>query len=87
MILVKGYTPLSSQDDFCKLTNLVSIDLSNNLIKELPSDFGGLQRLQKIDLYNNKLNSLPVSFCYFKNLKWLDLKVSLIFYQKYPMKI
>ncbi|XP_054722153.1 leucine-rich repeat-containing protein 59-like isoform X2 [Uloborus diversus] len=60
--------------DFATLTHLVKIDLSKNVLTELPSNFGNLFNLQTLDLYENQLRTLPVSFCRLKNLRWLDLK-------------
>ena len=65
---------LFPQEDFCKLMHLVSIDLSKNQLKELPSNFGALRKLQRLDLFSNNLTSLPLSLCYMKQLTWLDLK-------------
>lgn len=50
------------QPEFCSLTHLVKIDLSQNQIVSLPADLGRLVALQHLDLYNNKLTSLPLSF-------------------------
>jgi len=34
---------------------LVKLDLSKNLLNQLPEEFGKLQKLQHLDLYQNKL--------------------------------
>jgi len=62
------------QENFATLTHLVSLDLSNNSLTELPENFGHLSLLQRLDLYSNKLQDLPLSFAQLKQLKWLDLK-------------
>ena len=43
------------QKSFATLTHLVKLDLSCNLIVELPANFGELDRLKHLDLYNNKV--------------------------------
>lgn len=66
------------QDNFATLTHLVSLDLSNNSLAELPENFGSLSLLQRLDLYSNKLKELPLSFSQLKQLKWLDLKGNML---------
>ena len=66
------------QDNFATLTHLVSLDLSNNSLTELPENFGSLSLLQRLDLYSNKLKELPLSFSQLKQLKWLDLKGNML---------
>ena len=50
------------------------MDLSKNMLTELPDGFGNLVNLLRLDLYSNKLNEMPVSCVHLKRLKWLDLK-------------
>ena len=66
--------PFISQENFATLAHLISLDLSNNQLTELPENFGQLVLLQRLDLYSNKLKALPLSFARLKQLKWLDLK-------------
>jgi len=66
------------QDNFATLTHLISLDLSNNSLTELPDNFGSLSLLQRLDLYSNKLKILPLSFAQLKQLKWLDLKGNML---------
>lgn len=56
------------------LTQLTKLDLSKNMLTELPDDFGRLVNIEKLDLYCNKLTEIPVSCYQLKRLKWLDLK-------------
>lgn len=62
------------QPEFCQLTHIVRLDLSQNRLNTLPPNFGDLVKLQTLDLYNNFLTTLPVSFCQLRSLKWLDVK-------------
>ena len=56
------------------MTQIIKLDLSKNLISELPENFGELRQLKHLDLYSNKISKLPLSLGELKNLKWLDLK-------------
>jgi hypothetical protein len=62
------------QLEFCQLTHIIKLDLSQNQLSSLPANFGDLHKLQTLDLYNNALTALPVSFHQLKSLKWLDIK-------------
>lgn len=62
------------QSKFVTLMNIIKLDLSKNLITELPEDFGQMVQLKHLDLYSNKLTHLPLSFGELRNLRWLDLK-------------
>ena len=39
----------------CKTSNLTTLNLSRNLIEELPSDLSNLYNLEKLNLFGNKL--------------------------------
>ncbi|XP_026677156.1 leucine-rich repeat-containing protein 59 [Diaphorina citri] len=56
------------------LTHIVKLNLSKNLLKSLPDNFGELINLKHLDLYNNKIQTLPLSFGNLKKLEWLDVK-------------
>lgn len=56
------------------MTHIIKLDLSKNLLKELPEDFGEMKQLKHLDLYSNQVTHLPLSFCELKGLRWLDLK-------------
>src|SRR3990167_8659311 len=53
--------------------SLTELDLSNNQIKELVTEFGFLNKLKKLDLSNNKLSKLPVELKSFTELEYLNL--------------
>ncbi len=53
---------------------MTKLDLSKNMLTELPDDFGHLVNLFRLDLYSNKLTEMPISCVHLKRLKWLDLK-------------
>lgn len=55
------------------LTHLVSLDVSNNNITQLPDNFGNLVNLRHLNLYSNKLDNLPESFGRLERLRYLDL--------------
>lgn len=59
---------------FATLTQIVKLDLSKNMLSEIPENFGELRLLRHLDLYSNQISRLPLSFGDLKNLKWLDLK-------------
>ncbi|XP_019944208.1 leucine-rich repeat-containing protein 18 [Paralichthys olivaceus] len=44
-----------------KLTNVDELDLSRNLIRKLPDNFGNFSSLRWLDLHSNKLESVPES--------------------------
>jgi Leucine-rich repeat (LRR) protein len=46
----------------------VELNLSHNILQELPEEFGSLTRLSKLDLSYNLLEDLPFSLCKCKNL-------------------
>jgi len=57
-----------------QLSHITKLDLSKNMLAELPENFGQFRNLKSLDLYANKLEKLPVSFAQLRSLKWLDLK-------------
>uniref|UniRef100_A0A8D8VGV5 Leucine-rich repeat-containing protein 59 n=1 Tax=Cacopsylla melanoneura TaxID=428564 RepID=A0A8D8VGV5_9HEMI len=57
-----------------QLTHIVKLNLSKNLLKSLPDNFGELINLKHLDLYNNKIQTFPLSFGSLKKLEWLDVK-------------
>ncbi|MCD7472547.1 Plant intracellular Ras-group- LRR protein 4 [Datura stramonium] len=60
-------------DSLGKLSNLVTLDLSENRIAVLPATIGGLSSLQKLDLHGNRIVELPDSVGDLLNLVYLDL--------------
>ena len=62
------------QKNFATLTQIIKLDLSKNMLTEIPENFGELKQLKHLDLYSNKISRLPLSLGELKNLKWLDLK-------------
>ncbi|WCJ32852.1 plant intracellular ras group-related LRR 4 [Euphorbia peplus] len=63
-------------DSIGKLSNLVSLDLSENRIVALPATIGGLSSLTKLDLHSNRIAELPESVGDLLNLVFLDLKAN-----------
>ncbi|XP_074308707.1 plant intracellular Ras-group-related LRR protein 4-like [Silene latifolia] len=61
-------------DSIGKLSNLTSLDLSENRIVALPVTLGGLSSLSKLDLHANRINELPESIGELLNLVFLDLR-------------
>uniref|UniRef100_A0A2C9VQ16 Disease resistance R13L4/SHOC-2-like LRR domain-containing protein n=1 Tax=Manihot esculenta TaxID=3983 RepID=A0A2C9VQ16_MANES len=63
--------------DICRLSNLVSLDLSRNLVSfsgELPDSLGNFKFLEYLDLsYNNLFGSIPASIGNLQHLRFLDL--------------
>ncbi|KAI3827548.1 hypothetical protein L1987_01625 [Smallanthus sonchifolius] len=63
-----------------KLTKLQSLDLSNNQITDLPSDFWSLSSLKTLNLSNNRIfMSLPTNIGNFGSLEKLDLSFNRFF--------
>ncbi|MCO5587820.1 hypothetical protein L7F22_041773 [Adiantum nelumboides] len=54
-----------------KFISLVSLDLSKNQLKNLPSSIGDLENLEVLDLQSNQLSSLPDAIGLLGNLKVL----------------
>lgn len=46
------------QTTFVTLKQIVKLDLSRNMLVELPENFGEMTQLRNLDLYANKVNSL-----------------------------
>ena len=55
------------------LDHIISLDLSNNKVFELPDSFGDLVDLKKLNLYQNGLTKLPHTFAQLTQLRWLNL--------------
>lgn len=67
------------------LTNLRTLNVSNNLLTSLPSSIGLLRRLEVFAAAYNKISHLPIELKNLKKLKTLDLKNNNIseLYQEY----
>lgn len=63
----------SLADQFCILSNLRHLDLTECKLKKLPDCFGDLINLETVTLNKNLLNDLPRSFKNLQNLLTLDL--------------
>ncbi|CAD1469402.1 unnamed protein product, partial [Heterotrigona itama] len=59
---------------FVDLKQIIVLDLSRNMLTEIPANFGELKQLKHLDLYANQISRLPLSLSELKNLRWLDLK-------------
>ena len=46
-----------------KLNHLRILDMSENVLTELPADLGGMKRLQQLTLAGNRIQSLPHGLC------------------------
>ncbi|OAY72868.1 Plant intracellular Ras-group-related LRR protein 4 [Ananas comosus] len=61
-------------DSLGKLSNLISLDLSENRIVVLPTTIGSLSSLTKLDLHSNRIVQLPDTIGDLHNLLYLDLR-------------
>ncbi|KAL0379078.1 UNVERIFIED_CONTAM: Plant intracellular Ras-group-related LRR protein 4 [Sesamum radiatum] len=61
-------------DSIGKLSNLITLDLSENRIAMLPEAIGRLSSLEKLDLHGNRITELPESIGDLLNLLQLDLR-------------
>ncbi|KAI5055562.1 hypothetical protein GOP47_0029083 [Adiantum capillus-veneris] len=59
-------------------TNLISLDLSKNQLKELPCSIGDLDRLEVLDLQSNQLSSLPDAIGFLENLRYLNVSGNML---------
>lgn len=62
------------QNNFIILKQILKLDLSKNMLTEIPENFGEMTQLKYLDLYANQISRLPLSLSELKNLRWLDLK-------------
>lgn len=61
-----------------EMTNLTNLNISENLISELPTDIGKLVRLEVLDVSYNNLTELPDELGNLVNLKELNLEENII---------
>ena len=61
-------------DNMRKLSNILSLNLSHNRLKELPDIFLEFINLTCLNVNNNRLSSLPESIRRLKRLQELDLR-------------
>ena len=59
-------------------TNLITLDLSHNMIAELPTELGTLVKLVELNLSFNQLTCLPSAMSNLTNLMSLDLSHNLL---------
>jgi len=61
--------------ELSRLPNLLYLDLSTNLLKDLPKDFGGnCQNLQNLNLGYNEIAHFPEEILKISNLNYIDLR-------------
>uniref|UniRef100_A0A8C6RS21 Leucine-rich repeat-containing protein 57 n=1 Tax=Nannospalax galili TaxID=1026970 RepID=A0A8C6RS21_NANGA len=71
-LLIGKFTQLRSLSlNNNKLT--VTLNLNNNLLRELPSTFGQLSALKTLSLSGNQLGALPLQLCSLRHLDVVDL--------------
>ncbi|MCO5580580.1 hypothetical protein L7F22_034450 [Adiantum nelumboides] len=70
-----GSLPTSLGHNF---TNIRSLDLSKNQLKELPSSIGELDKLEVFDLQSNQLAYLPDAIGFLEKLKYLNLSGNML---------
>lgn len=61
-------------DSIGKLSDLVTLDLSENRLLALPPTIGALSSLTRLDLHSNRIAELPDSIGDLLSLQYLDLK-------------
>ena len=64
--------------DLDKLPSLVSIKMSNNKLKHLPSYFGRFQSLRSLNLSSNYMQAFPDFMCELKGLVDLDISFNTV---------
>lgn len=75
-----GYLSLKGKNltdlplDVCSLTNLQTLDISDNRIKDFPPEIQGLSSLVQIEASNNQIESIPPEIGKLRNLKRLFLQ-------------
>lgn len=75
-----GYLSLKGKNltdfplDICSLTNLQTLDISDNRLKIFPPEIQGLSNLVQIEASNNQIESIPPEIGKLKNLKRLFLQ-------------
>ncbi len=70
---LSGQDLLEIPKEILQLTNLKTLLLNNNQIKEIPPFLGALQNLEVLDLDSNLIRSLPSEIGSLKKLKRLDI--------------
>ncbi|EKX37749.1 hypothetical protein GUITHDRAFT_51568, partial [Guillardia theta CCMP2712] len=60
--------------ELCDIYSLVMLNLSDNLLDELPPGIGRLARLQNLHLCGNRLGCLPYDITELQNLQRLSLE-------------
>ncbi|KAH9387428.1 uncharacterized protein NEMAJ01_2324 [Nematocida major] len=62
--------------------SLVKLNLSRNLISDLPDTLGSMSKLEVLNISHNKLEQIPLGLCDLASLKELDLSHNIIFFTK-----
>lgn len=70
-LVLRGKKLKSIPKEVFYLTNLQSLDLSENCIQEIPAEIGNLTRLQTLNFYKNKIKVMPPEMQELANLQAL----------------
>ena len=77
-VLKLSYDLTYIPNEISKLSNLRSLDLSDNKLGMIPKEFGNLLNLQKLKLFNNSLSFVPKELGNLSNLKVLDISYNFL---------
>eukprot|EP01080_Neovahlkampfia_damariscottae_P010115 gene10115-2534_t len=77
-----SYNKITELSKIDSLRNLVYLDLSNNKLNVLPSEFKKLEKLKLLDLSNNDFTEFPLVLKYMKNINEIIISSNRI--EKFP---